>query len=416
MTQLNIYHIIVWIFFLERYVCLDTMVFILRKQTEMEEFMKYGVLWHKNTSNLGDDIQAYASSKFYPHIDYAVDRENLVNFKSDDNEPVAVIMSAWWMWKKWNWPPVSCIIPKLTGMFVSSYTVDTKSSPITTEWMEGIGGDYFKAYGPVGCRDYNTINIFKERGIDNYFSGCVTLTLPKQKVTPDAGTYVCFVDLKPELEKKARELVKGTGLKIKVLSHDCKYKNSEISMEERFKIVEERLTVYQNAKFVVTRRLHCSLPCLAMGTPVLCIGNMRNSDRWYPYCDWVRTASIKEFLDGDFEFDFKNPPANREDFRETRDKMVESLNQFVADCDKLTGTTEEIKKTTYTDQEVLLWQNQVMRDTLDKWLDDSRKMLKEKTNLKNKVGKLRKELEKCGKEDPTEAKKEKKGFFGLFGK
>ena len=39
--------------------------------------MKYGVLMHKTTMNLGDDIQAYASAQFLPHVDYLVERENI---------------------------------------------------------------------------------------------------------------------------------------------------------------------------------------------------------------------------------------------------------------------------------------------------------------------------------------------------
>ena len=64
---------------------------------------------HKTTMNLGDDIQAYASAQFLPQIDYMVQRENIDSFQSEHNEPVGVIMSAWWMWQKWNWPPALCL-------------------------------------------------------------------------------------------------------------------------------------------------------------------------------------------------------------------------------------------------------------------------------------------------------------------
>ena len=64
---------------------------------------------------------------------------------------VAVIMNAWWMWKKWNWPPADCIIPKLLSMHINNYGVARKSSPIYAEWAQGCGGEFFK-YGPVGCR------------------------------------------------------------------------------------------------------------------------------------------------------------------------------------------------------------------------------------------------------------------------
>ena len=64
--------------------------------------MKYGVLFNKNNVNLGDDIQAYATARFYPSLDYFVDREHIHQFQSENNEPVAVIMNAWYMWEKWH--------------------------------------------------------------------------------------------------------------------------------------------------------------------------------------------------------------------------------------------------------------------------------------------------------------------------
>ena len=64
--------------------------------------MKFGVVIHKPTMNLGDDIQTYAAAKLLPHVDYQIDREYISDFKSENDEPVAVIMNAWWMWKKWG--------------------------------------------------------------------------------------------------------------------------------------------------------------------------------------------------------------------------------------------------------------------------------------------------------------------------
>ena len=42
--------------------------------------MKYGLLYYKDTDNIGDDIQSYASERFLPRIDYMIDRENLEKF------------------------------------------------------------------------------------------------------------------------------------------------------------------------------------------------------------------------------------------------------------------------------------------------------------------------------------------------
>ena len=43
--------------------------------------MKFGVVIHKPTMNLGDDIQTYAAAKLLPHVDYQIDREYIVILK-----------------------------------------------------------------------------------------------------------------------------------------------------------------------------------------------------------------------------------------------------------------------------------------------------------------------------------------------
>ncbi|HEY0092602.1 MAG TPA: polysaccharide pyruvyl transferase family protein, partial [Flavobacterium sp.] len=41
------------------------------------------------------------------------------------------------------------------------------------------------------------------------------------------------------------------------------------SHEEKFAMAEDLLNKYARAKLVITSRIHCALPCLAMGTPVI---------------------------------------------------------------------------------------------------------------------------------------------------
>lgn len=358
--------------------------------------MKFGVIIHKPTMNLGDDIQTYAAAKLVPQVDYLVDRECIEHFESENNEPVAVVMNAWWMWKKWNWPPADCIIPQLTSMHINNYGIKKKSSPIYEEWLGGCGGEYMKAYGPVGCRDMATYKFLKELGIDCYFSGCLTLTIPKQKVTEDAGKYVCLVDLNPTLEKKAREYLKDTGLEIRVISHNCDYRKSSDSFEERMERVEELLTQYQNAKFVITRRLHCTLPCIALGTPVLSIVDLKNVDgnisRWEAYKDVVRYMDNSDFLKGNFEFDFNNPPENKEAYKEIRENLMREVQEFVdeyKDCDK---PLDEVRKTTYSYLEKLEWKTEMMEAVMEKWLKESRALLKQKESVTTKYNGVKKEL------------------------
>ena len=363
--------------------------------------MKFGVVIHKPTMNLGDDIQTYAAAKLLPHVDYQIDREYISDFKSENDEPVAVIVNAWWMWKKWNWPPADCIIPKLLSMHINNYGVARKSSPIYAEWAQGCGGEFFKKYGPVGCRDMASLDFFKEQGIDCYFSGCLTLTIPKQEKTEDAGTYVCLVDLNDKIRAKAMEYLKDTGLEIRVISHNCDYRKSNATFEERMAKAEEILTLYQNAKFVITRRLHVTLPCLALETPVLSIVDLKdaegNGTRWGCYMDTVRCIDNEDFLSGNFEYDFNNPPENKKGYLALREKLIQDVQDFVAEYENCDLPLEQVRKTTYTPLERLEWQNNMKTEVLEKWLKKSRKLLDDKKLFEKKYKDTLKNLRKYKK-------------------
>jgi exopolysaccharide biosynthesis predicted pyruvyltransferase EpsI len=54
----------------------------------------------------------------------------------------------------------------------------------------------------------------------------------------------------------------------KYISH---YHPARHSEKERFSVAEDFLKKYATAKLVVTSRLHCAIPCLAFGTPVIFI-------------------------------------------------------------------------------------------------------------------------------------------------
>ena len=73
--------------------------------------------------DFGDDIQAYAVARLLPQVDYVLDREYLDSFGEKCSEPVAVVMAAWWLWQKWNWPPAENIIPLMTSMHINNDTI-----------------------------------------------------------------------------------------------------------------------------------------------------------------------------------------------------------------------------------------------------------------------------------------------------
>jgi len=239
------------------------------------------------------------------------------------------------------------------------------------------------------------LKFFEEKGFDSYFSGCVTLTLPKQKTTADAGTYACLVDLNPELTEAAREHLKETDLEVRIKTHRCDYRFSTATFEERMHTVEELLTEYQNARVVITRRLHVALPCLAMGVPVVTIvdmGDAGNVTRWRPYEDWVHFISEEDFKNGNFIYDFQNPPKNIDCHLEVRERLIAEITAFVDEMKACQLPLAMVKKTTYSERQAYEWKHQVMKETLDKWLPNSRKLLKQRDTARQELKEVKKEL------------------------
>lgn len=342
--------------------------------------MKFGIMSNKNNVNVGDDIQALAISYFLPQVDYFIDRERINEFVSDEKEPVAVIMNAWYMWAKWHWPPSKYIVPKFVGFHYADHQLAVQpGSPIKYEFLTGLGGEYLNAYGPIGCRDEFTKNELAKVGVDGYFSGCITLTLPKME-KKDMGKYICLVDVDPRVVKKIKRKMKNTGIEVKVISHN-KVRDYEEPWEVRKQNAIDILTVYQNAICVVTKRLHCALPCLAMEVPVFLVKGMQDDIRFTPYYDFMHRTTPDDFLLGKYEYDFANPPENPSLYKSVRENLIKECTQFVEDMKSETRSTDELVKTTYTDDEVIKWRHDVMMETMDMWLLYTRKMTKERTKL-----------------------------------
>lgn len=357
--------------------------------------MKYGLIIHKDTRNIGDDMQSYAASQFLPRIDYCLTRDDMMDFKSDEGEPVAAIANAWYMWQKWNWPPAKCIIPLFISTHYSVSEWDTKKgeSPAEDEFLTGIGSDYMNAYGPIGCRDKHTLAVMQKNNIEAYFSGCLTLTLPKQPKIEVAKEYVCLVDLSEEVEEIVRKKLASTSYAIKTFTHIRDKREPDLPWAEKQRQLEERLSIYQNAKYVVTARLHCALPCLAMEVPVFMISHKTNGIRINTFLEFLHYATDADFIAGQgYQYDFVNPPANKGTHIPYREALIERATKFIAEMEKATSNKfEDFIKTTYTDLEFYKWHSKMEQAVLNKWRVVSKAQVQENKKLLKQIEKMKNE-------------------------
>lgn len=251
--------------------------------------MLYGLLTYdenKKFFNVGDNIQSLAAKQFLPKVDALLNREKLADYQGDQ---IQLIMNGWFTHNIHNWVPSEHIDP----LFVSFHINNTAAPYMLSE--KGIA--YLKKHEPIGCRDQFSADTLKAKGIDAYFTGCLTLTLDSYKVDDsERGEDIYIVDplySYPTWEKVTyhskrflRSIQNGKVFQLgklkkhlgNFISDDLLQSATFINQEppagkytdaQKFEMAEDLLRKYAKAKLVITSRIHCALPCLALGTPVI---------------------------------------------------------------------------------------------------------------------------------------------------
>ncbi|WP_183568333.1 polysaccharide pyruvyl transferase family protein [Mucilaginibacter sp. SP1R1] len=245
-----------------------------------------GITYPKtNIVNVGDYIQSIAARQFLPQVDTLVSREGLQSY---NGENIKMIMNAWYMANPTHFPPSPKIDPLYVSIHINSRIKDVMLSPETIA--------HFKKHEPIGCRDEYTANLLRDKGVEAYFTACMTLTLGKTFkrdkpndeiyiVDPMFDSYTISELLKSPvqlLRRIYRRRLKEYNWRENVLNSfftkelltKAKYITQlaeDAPSEQGFKIAEDYLNKLRNAKLVITSRIHCALPCLAMGVPVIFI-------------------------------------------------------------------------------------------------------------------------------------------------
>ena len=298
--------------------------------------MKYGLVTFKETENIGDDIQSYVAIRFLPKIDYYIEREKLDLFIPKAKEKIVTIMNGWFLHSKINFPPSPYIYP----IYISTHFSAYNSGGIESQYLGSYTKKILSKNAPIGCRDTNTMKLLDKNGIDNYFSGCLTLTIEKDK-NIKKKRQICLVDIDEEVEKQIIEKY-GKSYEIIKKTHTLnKEKNILLSWEERFKNVKSLLDIYQSSKIVVTSRLHCALPCLALETPVLLLydeDKVYTKDRLSDYAKIVHHLSTKEFLYNNGIEELDKITDNPTDYHKIRKNIIKLVNE------KIKITKEQIEK------------------------------------------------------------------------
>ena len=330
--------------------------------------------------NIGDYVQALAAAQYYPRVDGFLDRD--MELKDYHGEPCKMIMNGWYMHNPSNWPPSGKIEPLFVSLHLNAYVMKKMLSP------ESIA--YLKKREPIGCRDLNTLQALKNCGVEAYFSGCLTLTLGKSfhSEEKDDKTYIVdpLIDEKLNARKVLQALAilarhpsdlfrlctekqlylhRGWNRIIKILktalyyreysrvfgretvmnsTYVCQenkfYKKRFQSDRELLEEAERLVRLYAKARLVITSRIHCALPCLGLGTPVIFIEREQDvetsSCRFGGLHELLNVVKLDKgggILKPEFETELpitkENHPANKETWRNLADDLDKRCREFI---------------------------------------------------------------------------------------
>uniref|UniRef100_UPI0015D321BC polysaccharide pyruvyl transferase family protein n=1 Tax=Acinetobacter sp. YH18001 TaxID=2601197 RepID=UPI0015D321BC len=252
--------------------------------------MKYSIMTYAEGGrwfNIGDYIQSLAAKQFLPQVDSYVNRERLGQYNGEQSQ---IILNGWFTHHPETWVPSAQLHPLFVSLHINSSAAD--------RMLSESGITYLKKHEPIGCRDHYTVRLLESKGIKAYFTGCLTLTLDsyakKDSTQNDGKIYIVdplygfpnkdriFINAKSFI----KGVIKGHILNInsanefmqkifnKSLLDKAEYIKQELpkdtyTEDEKFILAEELLKKYSTAKLVITSRIHCALPCLALGTPVI---------------------------------------------------------------------------------------------------------------------------------------------------
>ncbi len=297
--------------------------------------MKYGYMNYRKhllsgkkerPMNLGDPIQSFAVLEFFKRIGISddeiipLDRYDLADY--DGEEVIAVINGAE---NYEHYAYATRFLPvsdKIHPVFLSIHL----DRDISENELKSLRDNQ-----PIGCRDEYTVDLLKEKGIDAFLTGCFTMLFPRRDPN---GKYekVFIVDCSDETLTHIPDVImKDAECLTQVIRLNSTALDYKLTLDETEKynnLAKQQLDRYKNeAKLVITSRLHVACPCAAMGIPVILVRN--SYDVRYKFIDRFLKLYYPEELDN---LDWNTVRAEIPE--QVKDKLT-SLGKYMLEIAKL---------------------------------------------------------------------------------
>jgi hypothetical protein len=214
-----------------------------------------------STENLGDHIQIISGFRMLSRLGVKpvryIDRDNEIRSGpglDEEDGPIGILLNGWFKTNRAEWPPHPKLEPLIIGIHIRP-----NQCP---ELLSDVSLDYFRRYQPIGCRDVNTEALLQSRGVEAFTSNCLTLTLPRRIENATTQTEVFVVSR----DERIKDHLPPSIGPYNFICHYSGWNEFAANMTR----AEELLVAYRSrAKLMITTLLHCALPAIAMGIPVV---------------------------------------------------------------------------------------------------------------------------------------------------
>lgn len=247
-----------------------------------------------STENLEDHIQIIAGLQLLKRLGLApeqwIDRDNKIvtaaDLDFDDQQPLGILLNGWFKTNPAELPSHPQLTPIYLGFHICSFQ---SSSLVSPEVLE-----HYRRFGPIGCGDRYTLSLLKSHGVDAFLSHCLSLTLSFRLNDPDNQVETFIVSR----NKRILDYLPSTIRSSTFISHYSGTTDFASNMQRAM----ELLAIYRlRAKLIVTTMLHCALPAIAMGIPVVVffppnedVQNLSDLERFSSIQEIIRVFHLNE--------------------------------------------------------------------------------------------------------------------------
>jgi hypothetical protein len=222
-----------------------------------------------STENLGDHIQIISGLRMLSRLGVEptryIDRDNEIQSVPGLTEldgTVGILLNGWFKSNRAEWPPHPQLAPLILGFHIRPFQCP--------ELMSGASVEFFRLHQPIGCRDVYTENLLRSKGIEAFTSNCLSLTLSRRIEHPTTQTEVFVVSR----DERIKDYIPQSIGPYNFVNHYSGSSDFVANMSR----AEELLETYRSrAKLMITTLLHCALPAIAMGIPVVVFYPINNA-------------------------------------------------------------------------------------------------------------------------------------------